>query len=131
MDTMINLKPTITYTTDEAISKFSPEERKCYVDEEVKLNFINRDFGYKYEMNNCLIDEAIRDIIWNCRCRPNFVIHQEISEYVKLLPFCTGKKLLCSNARSKSIGMKEIEDENDIVVPEAVASPNMIGNFLP
>ena len=67
---MINVKPTISYTTKNAISTFSPNERGCYIDEEIELNFLTKKFhglGYRFEMNNCLIDEGIRDIIWKCR----------------------------------------------------------------
>ena len=88
-----------------------------------------KGFGYKYDMNNCLIDNAIQDIIWNCRCRPKFVNSIEISEYVKFIPFCTGKKLLCEKERSNSIGLKEIDKEMKIVIPEALISPNKIGNI--
>ena len=129
VETLINLKPTITYTTKEAIDKFSPEQRQCYVEGEIQLNYLNRKFGYKYDMNNCLIDTAIQDIIWNCRCRPKFVLYKEITQYLKLIPFCTGKKLFCANARSKSFGMEKIAMENNIIVPEAMTSPNKIGNI--
>ena len=91
LETHINLKPTISYTTKDAIEKFSPDQRQCYVDGEIQLNYLNRKFGYKYDMNNCLIDTAIQDIIWNCRCRPKFVLYKEITQYLKLIPFCTGK----------------------------------------
>ena len=42
METMINLEPTITYTADEAIARFSPEQRQCYSDDEVELNFLDK-----------------------------------------------------------------------------------------
>ena len=72
-------------------------------------------------MNNCLIDTAIQDIIWNCRCRPKFVLYKEITQYLKLIPFCTGTKLFCANARSKSFGMEKIAKENDIILQEAIS----------
>ena len=35
-----------------------------------KLNYLTHEDGHRYGMDNCLIDEGIRDVIWNCRCRP-------------------------------------------------------------
>ena len=66
-ETQINLKPTITFWSDETISYLTPKQRGCYADHEVNLTYLSHQFGYHYEMNNCLIDEGIRDIIWNCR----------------------------------------------------------------
>ena len=76
-----------------------------YKDGEIKLNYLKRSLGYRYEMNNCLIDEGIRDIIWRCRCIPNFVLIQEATEYFEFLSFCTGNKLKCANTRLKSLGI--------------------------
>ena len=76
-ETIIDIKPTVTYTTDHAISKFSPEERGCFTKEEIKLNFLKRMLGYQYDLNNCIIDEGIRDIIWNCRCIPSFLVSDD------------------------------------------------------
>ena len=42
METMINLEPTITYTADGAIARFSPGQRQCYSDNEVELNFLDK-----------------------------------------------------------------------------------------
>ena len=50
-ESMINVKPTISYTTKNAISTFSPNERGCYIDEEVELNFLTKRFhglGYRW-----------------------------------------------------------------------------------
>ena len=70
-ETQINLKPTIISTTDNAIQQFTPSERNCYTDGEANLTHLRYDEGFRYEMNNCLIDEKIADIIWNCKCNPN------------------------------------------------------------
>ena len=125
-ETQINLKPTISKTTDAAISLFDPEERKCYAEGEANLTYLRYDAGFRYEMNNCLIDHGIRDIIWHCRCMPSFGY---VEEYLKFIPMCTGEKLLCANTRMKSIGMKRIPFENNIIVPEALNNPTMIGNI--
>ena len=49
-ESMINVKPTISYTTKNAISTFSPNERGCYIDDEIELNFLTKKFhglGYR------------------------------------------------------------------------------------
>ena len=72
METHINLKPTLSYTTQNAISTLSPEHRDCYASGEANLSFLSYASGYKYDMNNCLIDEMIGNIIWGCGCVPSF-----------------------------------------------------------
>ena len=66
-ETQINLKPIISETSKEAIADFSPEVRQCYAEGEQNLTYLTYEDAYRYEMNNCLIDQGIRDIIWNCR----------------------------------------------------------------
>ena len=104
--TEINLKPTILYTTDEAISQFSPEDRGCYANGEANLTYLPYKDGYRYEMNNCLIDEEIRTIIWNCRCMPTFCSIcrscNVCKEYLQFIPICCGSKLYCANTKNNS-----------------------------
>ena len=38
--TMINLKPTISMTTNDAITQFDPEERGCYAPGEANLTYL-------------------------------------------------------------------------------------------
>ena len=61
--------------------------------------------GYRYELNNCILDREIREIIWECRCMPHFATSN--SEYLEFIPFCSGKKLYCANMILKSISMDE------------------------
>ena len=130
-ETQINLKPTISYTTEDAIYAFPSEERGCYADGEANLTYLIYEDGYRYEMNNCLIDEGIRDIIWNCRCTPRF--WQACSfcdeDYAAFIKYCTGEGLYCANTRMKSIGQGKMSKENDLVMPEALETPDMIGNI--
>ena len=130
-ETQINLKPTITNTTEEAISFLSPTERQCYAEGEANLTYLTNDFGYRYEMNNCLIDQGTRDIIWNCRCIPSFSTSyiSDLLVYLVHIPVCLGEKLLCANTRAKSLGMKMVASENNVTVPEAMKNPNFIGNI--
>ena len=71
-ETQINIKPQIVDTSEEAIKLFDPEQRGCYAEGEANMTYLIHSNGFRYEMNNCLIDEGIRDIIWNCRCLPRF-----------------------------------------------------------
>ena len=65
--TQINLKPIISYTTEYAISTLSPADRGCYAPGEVNLTHLPYTNGYRYQMDNCLIDQLIDEIIWDCR----------------------------------------------------------------
>ena len=113
--------------SEDAISLFPPIDRKCYADGEANLTYLRYDEGFRYEMNNCLIDQGIKDIIWNCRCMPSF--GPEMADYLAYIPMCSGEKLLCANTRMKSIGMKKVQFDNNIIVSEALENPDMIGNI--
>ena len=39
-ETQINIKPTVSYATKEAISTFAPKVRDCYVDGEANLTYL-------------------------------------------------------------------------------------------
>ena len=129
VETQINLKPTITNTTEEAISFLSPTERQCYAEGEANLTYLPNKDGYRYEMNNCLIDQGIRDIIWHCRCMPTLFEYDSFEDYLDYIPVCFGEKLHCANTRAKSLGMKMVATENNVIVPEAMKNPNYIGNI--
>ena len=129
----MNLKPTLSYTTENAISSFTPEERGCYADGEANLTYLPYYLGFRYEMNNCLIDQGIRDIVWNCRCIPNFGLGLDAGGFPMqedtYIPRCSGKKLYCANEWKKHMGMESIAAKKDIVVSEALESPDKIGNI--
>ena len=134
--TQINLKPILSYTTDDAISTFTPNERNCYANGEANLTYLPYNLGFRYEMNNCLIDQAIRDIEWNCRCIPTFGLggldpagKSVYDDDYYDMPRCRGENLYCANARKKSMGLQYVTMENDIVVHEAQENPDRIGNL--
>ena len=56
--TQINVKPEITYTSKSAIEMFAPNERECYDKDEANLTYLDFERGFRYAMNNCLIDQA-------------------------------------------------------------------------
>ena len=71
-DVKITIKPTVTYTTDDAIEKFEPHDRKCYEEGENPLEEVSYDDGFAYDMINCLINQGLINIYWYCRCVPKF-----------------------------------------------------------
>ena len=86
-------------TTPEAIDRFSPMERGCYVEGELPLKYLPSDF-YRYEMSNCLFEAAYEKILEDCNCTPSF--HQ--LAYNEVEGICTGPGLKCMSRRLKNIG---------------------------
>ena len=60
METHINLMPTVSYTTETAISTMYPKTRNCYDNGEANLTYLPISSGFKYSLNNCIINEMIR-----------------------------------------------------------------------
>ena len=52
MKTLINLKPSVSYTTDAAISRLVPEDRMRYNEGEINLKYLTYVDGFRYNMNN-------------------------------------------------------------------------------
>ena len=71
-DVKITVNPVVTYTTQGAIEKFDPIDRKCYVEGENELTGMSYNDGFAYDMTNCLINKGIMNIQWTCRCTPVF-----------------------------------------------------------
>ena len=49
-------------TTDVARERFTPEERGCFFNEEIKMVNCNSDVGCRYAFTNCLF-EAYTDMV--------------------------------------------------------------------
>ena len=47
LETHMNLKPTLSYTTENALAMLSPRERKCYTNSEANLNYLPFSDGYR------------------------------------------------------------------------------------
>ena len=127
-DNHINLMPTVSYTTDAAISMMNPEERNCYAGEEAQLTYLPSSSGFKYSLNNCIINEVIRHIIWCCRCIPAFtsVWIQKKYQY----QFCKREALQCANQRMQSIGVgtgTSCDLTSKLLI--GLEDPNKIGNI--
>ena len=93
----------------------------------MNLTYHKYSDGFRYQMDNCLIDNAIRAIIWECRCKPSFYDCFDRDECANL-GFCVGSGLYC--LRSKLEAMAVGSDTGEpILVPEALENPDRIGNM--
>ena len=110
-ETHINLRPTLSYTTKNAISMLYPSDRGCYSTNEANLSYLSYSEGYRYVMNNCLIDQIIGDILWQCGCKPSFYENykgiENLTDKDKVNVTCAGKKLDCAIERMKSMDSKK------------------------
>ena len=68
----MKMNPEITYLTDAARIRFKPEQRFCYDEHDKELTHLNYKSGYRYSMQNCLIDNALKNISKSCNCRVGF-----------------------------------------------------------
>jgi hypothetical protein len=123
-ETQINIKPTISYTTNNAISMLKPDERYCYAKGEANLTYLPYSSVFHYSLNNCIVDELIAFILWECRCIPGFaslwIVHTYKSSDVD---DCIGEKLYCANAKINSL------DAKDITLLRTGQNPEKIGNI--
>ena len=78
--------PTIVNTTNEAISRFDPNTRGCYVDEEFHFKTLTWNAGYRYSLRNCLFASLIEKVVANCSCMPNYY-NGNADDYYSI-PFC-------------------------------------------
>ena len=90
----------------------NPEERQCYYRFEKNLTYMPYERGYRYTMNNCLLHEAIVQIVWDCKCKPSFHTSDKFPTELK---YCTGKDLIClqSKLSSMAIGTKKQNLKSD------------------
>ena len=66
MVTQIAVSPSITYTSKSAIKALEPTKRNCYEEHEANLTYFPYAYGYRYGMDNCLMNEAIESIVLEC-----------------------------------------------------------------
>lgn len=89
----VGLSVTEITTTKAAISRFTPEERDCFIEDEVNLTALPQQNGYRMSMKNCLYDKALHATIEECRCRPPFYVLQAVG---RDLATCSGTQLQCA-----------------------------------
>ena len=70
---LVSMTAEIMNTTEDAISRFSPELRTCHAQGEVDFKYLQRADGYRYSIDNCFYEAVLGKIIDNCQCVPFFV----------------------------------------------------------
>ena len=95
-------------TSAGAISRFTPEKRNCYTENESILNqsILSKDDGYLYSLNNCLYEAAIEHIWTVCKCYPRkFIYATNHSLADEGLKNCHGEGLNCMNREINYLGV--------------------------
>ena len=116
-ETLIALVPSVINTTQEAIDRFTPEQRNCYTDEEFRLKYFKYEMGFRYSMGNCLYESLLENILSNCNCIPNFV-NMGIDIPYNDIDVCRGNKLECAinnmnNFGNDDMGLNKAFDTNN------------------
>jgi hypothetical protein len=94
-------------TTSNALSRFEPDKRKCFQDQEFNFNNLKYSEGYRYSNKNCLYEAIIEKIITECKCLPNFAMGRKPSGKIKS---CQGRQLNCALDWVKLMGNKPDPD---------------------
>ena len=99
-ENQIAVTPSITTTSKNAISRLSAQERDCYTDSEITLQYLPTKDGYRYGMENCLYVSALENILDQCGCYPgynyNLIQGKSLDTDLDVQP-CTGSNLTCMN----------------------------------
>jgi hypothetical protein len=83
--TLASLTPMIVNTSKKAISRFSPNVRGCYTDEEFRLKTLSWKDGYRYSMKNCLHSSLLEMVMSNCSCVPDYYGHPTNESWKRLI----------------------------------------------
>ena len=60
-ENQIAVTPTTTHTTYSALKRFNPDQRDCYTDDEISLQYLPSTSGYRYGMGNCLFESSFEN----------------------------------------------------------------------
>lgn len=88
----VGLSVTEIITSQAAITRFTPQERDCYVHDEVNLNSLPLKKGYRMSMKNCLYDKALQATKEVCNCKPPFYVLGALGN----ITTCQGTQLDCA-----------------------------------
>ena len=102
-EVQISIAPSLSITTDEAISRLTPEKRNCYNESETALTFLKKSHGYKYSFTTCLYNELLKEIIFDCRCYPIFFVESFFPDVTKDIESCSGEGLFCAQHKIKQL----------------------------
>jgi len=96
--TEMGIATTVVETTDIAKSRFTPEERGCFFNDEIKMVNCNADVGCRYEFSNCLFEAYTDKVRSECECDTVFWSMPTADDV------CKGEKLNCVRNLIKQIG---------------------------
>ena len=71
---LLAVSTTLLNITEDAVVRFPPEERKCWTQEEITLQYLNYPEGYRYAMANCLHSATMQKAYNTCKCFPGATI---------------------------------------------------------
>ncbi|XP_023327060.1 uncharacterized protein LOC111700406 [Eurytemora carolleeae] len=92
-------------TTDVALSRFSPVDRRCWNTSEISFEILKYSDDYRYTMNNCLYEASLEKTAQDCGCIPG-------SQKFNKSP-CMGKDLNCYQNVIFNTGLyRSIRDPN-------------------
>ena len=114
-ETQISVTPSLITTTENAIMRFTSEERDCYVDDEISLKYLRKEDGYRYGMDNCLFTSALEQILNTCKCYPGYnynLIPKKSNKLSMSISQCIGSNLTCMNDILHSEDGKKYVDAN-------------------
>eukprot|EP00093_Oithona_nana_P007838 07838.XXX_67826_65125_1 [CDS] Oithona nana genome sequencing. len=109
-ENQIAITPTLLATTENAMNRFSPEQRDCYSESEIELKYLPGAHGYRYEMTNCLFEATFEHILEQCKCFPNF--HSTNDPKAGNYSACVGPELTCVNELMNRLGQIDHVDYN-------------------
>ena len=94
--TELAVSATLTTTSEDAIQRFNPYERKCWKESEISFQFVPYDEQYHYSMSNCLFESVMQEANRTCKCIPGYIrlTNQQ----------CFGKSLKCFNDIVSNLG---------------------------
>lgn len=125
--TQLSVTPTLTVTTQEALNRFTPDERACYADHEFRFKYLPQELyrysfliqdcplcylpAFRYGLSNCLFAATYDKVVSNCSCVP-FFHTMAYEDYPKI---CSGTGLLCMNQILTDIGSHtHVNDVNGV-----------------
>ena len=115
--TQVAVAAKLVVTSDQAYQRFSPEDRGCYFNEEIKMVDFNLDVGIRYEMTNCLFQAATDKILSECECN---TAHLNVSGNI-----CRGQKLVCLNKVNAELGrLTEVWDTKTQTIRKCLSACN-------
>ena len=97
--TEIAVTTQLVETSDVCKRRFTPEERQCFFEDEIRMVNCNIDVGCRYEYSNCLFEAFTDQLLLQCGC--------DMSAWgvpSHDTPLCQGAALHCAQRLAKQMG---------------------------